>query len=142
MKNILLVLIILIIILLALTIYQKNKVTDEDGIKITYKGQETFLSYSKIRLNKQVSFTTGQGDKFNGFDFTDVLKSLKILIDFETEYILHSKDGGSLNLTKEKNEIFYLVFQEDANGQFIRLVIPTDEFSQRWIKYIVAIELE
>ena len=47
-----------------------------------------------------------------------------------------------INLTKEENEILYLVFQEDAGGQFIRLVIPTDEFSQRWIKYLVAIEIE
>ena len=142
MKKIFIILVILIIILLALIIYQKSKVTDEEGIKITYKDRDTFLSYTKIRSIKQVSFTTGRGDKFNGFDFADVLRSLKIPIDIETEYILHSKDGGTLNLTKEENEIFYLVFQEDATGQFIRLVIPTDDFSQRWIKYLVAIEIE
>jgi len=27
-------------------------------------------------------------------------------------------------------------------GQFIRLVVPTDEFSQRWMKYLVEIEIE
>lgn len=142
MKKIFIILVILILILLALTIYQKSKVTDEDGIKITYKDQETFLTYSKIRLNKQISFTTNRGDKFNGFDFDDILKSLKIPINIETEYILHSKDGGTLNLIKKENETFYLVFQEDANGQFIRLVVPTDEFSQRWIKYLVEIEIK
>ena len=142
MKKIFIILVILIIILLALIIYQKSKVTDEEGIKITYKDRETFLSYTKIRSIKQVSFTTGRGDKFNGFDFADVLRSLKIPTDIETEYNLHSKDGGTLNLTKEENEIFYLVFQEDATGQFIRLVIPTDEFSQRWIKYLVALEIK
>ena len=142
MKKIFIILVILILILLALTIYQKSKVTDEDGIKITYKDQETFLSYSKIRLDKQISFTTERGDNYNGFNFDDILKSIKIPTDIETEYILHSKDGGSLNLIKEKNETFYLVFQEDASGQFIRLVVQTDEFSQRWIKYLVAIEIE
>ena len=142
MKKIFIILAILIIILLALLIYQKSKITDEEGIKITYEDQETFLTYSKIHSIKQVSFTTERGDKFNGFDFADILKSLKIPTDIETEYILHSKDGGSLNLIKEKNETFYLVFQEDANGQFIRLVIPTDEFSQWWIKYIVRIEID
>ena len=142
MKKILLILFILIIILVALIIFQKNKVIYEKGIRITYQDQETFLTYSKIHSIKQVSFTTHRGDRFNGFDFTDILKSIKIPTDIETEYILHSKDGGSLNLTKEKNETFYLVFQEDANGQFIRLVVPTDEFSQRWIKYLAAIEIE
>ena len=142
MKKIILFLVILILILLALIFYQKSKVTDVEGIKITYKDQETFLTYSKIRSIKQVSFTTERGDKFNGFDFADVLKSLKIPTDSETKYTFHSKDGGTLNLIKEKDKTFYLAFQEDATGQFIRLVIPTDEFSQRWIKYLVAIEIE
>lgn len=142
MKKILLLLVALILILLALIMYQKSKVTDEEGIMVTYKDRETFLSYTKIRSIKQVSFTTERGDKFNGSDFADVLKILKIPTDIRTEYIFHSKDGGTLNLTKEKNETCYLVFQEDATGQFIRLVIPTDEFSQRWIKYLVAIEIE
>ena len=142
MKKILLILITLILILLALIFYQKSKATDEEGIKITYNDQETFLSFSKIRLNEQISFTTGWGDCFNGYEFADILNSLKISTDIETEYIFHSKDGGTLNLTKEENETFYLVFQEDATGQFIRLVIPTDEFSQRWIKYLVAIEIK
>ena len=142
MKKIILFLVILTIILLALIIYQKSKIINEEGIVITYKDRETFLSYSEIHSIKQISFTTGRGDKFNGFDFADVFKSIKIPTDIETEYILHSKDGGSLNLIKEENEIFYLVFQEDATGQFIRLVIPTDEFNQRWMKYLVTIEIE
>ena len=142
MKKILLILFILILILLALIIYQKSKVINEERIKITYQDQETFLTYSKIHSIKQVSFTTHRGDRFNGFDIDDVLKSLEIPTNIEMEYIFHSKDGGSLNLTKEKNETFYLVFQEDANSQFIRLVVPTDKFSQRWIKYLVEIEIE
>ena len=142
MKKILLILIILIIILVTLIFYQKGEVTDEEGIKITYKDRETFLSYSEIRSIKQISFTTRRSDKFNGSDFAEVLKILKIPTDIRTEYIFHSKDGGTLNLTKEENETCYLVFQEDAAGRFIRLVVPTDEFSQRWIKYLVAIEIE
>jgi hypothetical protein len=142
MKKIILFLVILIIILLALIIYQKSKVTDKEGIKITYKDRDTFLTYSKIRSIKQVSFTTERGDKFNGYDLSNIINSIDISTNIETEFIFHSKDGGTLNLTKEENEKFYLVFQQDSNGQFIRLVVPTDEFSQRWIKYMVAIEIE
>ena len=142
MKKIFILLVILILILLALIIYQKSKVTDEEGFKITFQNREIFLTYSKIHSNEKISFTTGRGDRFNGFDFAEILKILKIPTDIRTEYIFHSKDGGTLNLTKEKNETYYFVFQEDATGQFIRLVIPTDEFSQRWIKYLVAIEIE
>ncbi len=141
MKKILIALVILIILLLALIFYQKSNVKDEDGIKITYREQETFLTFSKINSFEKVSFSTNRGDRFDGFDFADVLKSIDIPTNNDSQYIFHSKDGGTLNLTKEVNEIFYLVFQEDVNGQFIRLVIPSDEFSQRWIKYLVAIEV-
>jgi len=141
MKKIFIILVLLILILLALLYYQKSNATDEKGIKITYKGSETFLTFTKIHSYEQMSFTTEGGDKFNGFDFDDILNSLDIPANSETQYILHSKDGGTLNLTKVENETFYLVFQEDAIDQFIRLVIPTDEFSQRWIKYLIAIEI-
>ena len=141
MKKILLILVILILIILTLTIYQKSKVTDEEGVKITYKDRETFLSYSQIRSNKQISFTTNRGDRFNGYNISNILNSIDVPLNSNSQYILHSKDGGTLKLTKEVNEIFYLVFQEDDTGQFIRLVIPTDQFSQRWIKYLTAIEI-
>ena len=142
MKKVLLILFVLIIILFALSFFQKSKVTDEEGIDITYKDKETFLSYTQIRSNEQIRFTTNRGDKFNGYDLSSILNSIDIPINIETEFIFHSKDGGILNLTKLEKESFYLVFQEDATGQFIRLVVPTDEFSQRWIKYLVAIEIE
>ena len=111
MKKIILILVFLILILLALIFYQKSNVTDEEGIKITYQDQETFLTYSKIRSIKQASFTTERGDKFNGYSLSSILKSIDIPKNIETEFIFHSKDGGTLNLTKEENETFYLVFQ-------------------------------
>ncbi len=142
MKKIFIILTILIIILLALIIYQKSNVKNEDGIKITYKDTETILTFSKIRSYEEVSFSINRDDKFNGYDFSDILKSLKIPTNNETKYILQSKDGGTLNLSKKENETLYLVFQEDATGQFIRLIIPSDEFSQRWMKYLTAIEIK
>ncbi|NQT65353.1 MAG: hypothetical protein HQ554_04150 [FCB group bacterium] len=142
MKKILIVLVILISILLALIFYQKSNVNDEDGLRIIFNNRETFLTFSKINSFEKVSFSTDRGDKFEGFDFADVLKSLDISTNNDSQCVFHSKDGGTINLTKKEHEIFYLVFHEDANGQFIRLIIPTDEFSQRWIKYLIAIEIE
>ena len=89
MKKIAIVLIILILILLALIFYQKSKETDEDGIKVIYKNQETSLSYTKIRSNENVSFSTERGDKYNGFDLTSILESLNIPTDIETKYTFH-----------------------------------------------------
>ncbi len=142
MKKIFIVFVILIIILLALIFYQKSKIVDDEGIQITFQNRKIFLSFSKIRSNKQISFTTNRNDNFNGYDLSSIFISLDIPTDNDSQYIFHSKDGGTLNLTKEVNEIFYLVFQQEADGQYIRLVIPSDEFSQRWIKYLVAIEIE
>ena len=142
MKKILIILVILILILLALTFYQKSKVVDNAGIKITYKDQESFLSYTQIRSKEQISFTTSSGNIFNGYDIFSILNSVDISINSDSKYIFHSNDGGTLILIKEENEVFYLVFQEDATGQFLRLIVPTDKFSQRWIKYLIAIEIE
>ena len=142
MKRILLILVILILILLALTFYQKNKVTDDAGITIIHKDQETFLSYKAIRSKELISFTANSGDMFNGYNILSILNSIDIVANSDSKYIFHSKDGGTFNLAKEENETSYFVFQEDASGQFIRLVIPTDEFSQRWIKYLVSMEIE
>ena len=142
MKKIILILVILILILLALTFYQKSKVVDNAGIKIIYKDQESFLSYTKIRSKQQISFTTNNGDMVKGYDISSLVNAVDIPINGDSEYVFHSNDGGTLNLVKEENEVFYLVFQEDASGQFLRLVVPTDEFSQRWIKYLVAVEIK
>jgi len=142
LKRILIILGILCIILFVLILYQKSDITNEEGIKIFYKNQEFYLSYSEIRLHKQVSFTTNRDDVFSGYNIFNILSSIDISTSSNSNFTLQSRDGGSLKLTKEENETFYLVFQEDTTGQFIRLVIPTDEFSQRWIKYIVTIEIE
>ncbi|MDA3813072.1 MAG: hypothetical protein PF570_02340 [Candidatus Cloacimonetes bacterium] len=142
MKKILIALVILIIILLALIFYQKSRINDDEGIQITFQNRKFFLTFSNIRLNEQISFTTNRDDSFNGYDLSSILISLDIPTDNDSQYIFHSQDGGTLNLTKEVNEIFYLIFQQEADGQYIRLVIPTDEFSQRWMKYLIAIEVK
>jgi len=142
MKKILIILIMLIIILISLSYFQKNRSSNKDGIEISYKGQSRFLSYSKILSFEKSNFTTIQNHEMNGFELFKVLEELDISTSTETEFIFQSEDGGSLKLIKKPNEAFYLVFQEGANGQYIRLVIPSDEFSQRWIKYITSIEIK
>lgn len=142
MKKILIILIILIIILLSLSYFQKSRSSHEEGIEISYRDQSRFLPYSKILSFEKSNFSTKQTHEMNGYDLVKTLEALDIPVSIETEYSFQSKDGGTLKLIKKQNETFYLVFQESADGQYIRLVIPSDEFSQRWLKYITSIEIK
>ncbi|MDP8267637.1 MAG: hypothetical protein P9L97_02800 [Candidatus Tenebribacter davisii] len=138
MKKILIILGILIVILFLLLYFQKSKKTDETGIKIIHNNKVEILTFSKLNSFEKISFTTARGDKFSGYDLTAILNSKKIPADSKTTYSFHSNDGGTLNVNKEESEFLYLIFQDD----YIRLVIPSDEFSQRWMKYISEIEIK
>lgn len=142
MKKVMIILAFLIIIFFALIFYQRSNVSIEDRLSIKFDDQELFLSYSKLRSNEQISITTARGDDYLAYDLSNIFKSLKIPFNKDTSYTFRSNDGGSLTIKKADHEDFYLVFDEDANGQFIRLVIPTDQFSQRWIKYLRSITIK
>lgn len=142
MKKIFIILIVLIIVLLSLSYFQKSRSSKKEGIELVYKDHSKFLSYSKLLSLEKSNFSTKQDHEMNGYDLVKTLEAIDIPTSIETEFVFHSQDGGTLTLTKKQNETFYLVFQEGADGQYIRLVIPSDEFSQRWIKYITSIEIK
>ncbi len=142
MKKILIIFSVLIIILFSISYFQKSRSNHEEGIEISFRDQKRFLPYSKILSIEKSNFSTKQNHKMNGYDLVKILKALDIPASIETEYSFHSKDGGTLKLIKKQNETFYLLFKEDADGHYLRLIIPSDEFSQRWLKYITSIEIK
>jgi len=141
MNKVLIILSVLLIIFFALVLYQRSHETIEKGISFLYNNQSTFLSYCELGKFKQHTFVTKRGDNYSGYDLTEILSSLNVIINNETDITFRSIDGGKLTINKLDKEHLYLVFTDNNIDQFVRLVIPSDEFSQRWIKYIKSIEI-
>lgn len=99
------------------------------------------LSYVDIQKNEQISFVTERGDNMTGYQLLEILENMQINTQEIEGYIFRSLDGGTLELSKDDEAQFYLIFQDVLDKQDVRLVIPTDQFSQRWIKHIIEIEL-
>ena len=139
MKKIVLILTSLIIILaVLLAIWHKN-VDSATGITITIDNNEKIISYSALEKMSKTSFKTSRGDEYSGYKLIEILK------DFDPQniryLILHSKDSGSLRLNKEDYHNAYLIWQSDSERPSLRLIISTDEFGQRWMKYLISIEI-
>jgi len=139
MKKIVLILTSLIILLaVLLTIWHMN-IDSSTGITISIDNQEKIISYSTLGKMPKTSFKTRRSDEYSGY------KLLEILKDYDPQnikyLILHSEDSGSLRLKKEDLDNAYLIWQSDSKEPSLRLIISTDEFGQRWMKYLTSIEI-
>jgi hypothetical protein len=128
---------VLLIILAVLLLVQNRHKTKEDGIIIKQNDKETVIGFSDIDKLQKQNFTTNREDNFSGFLLFDLLKGY----DF-SEIILHSSDGGNLRLDQKDIANAYIIEMKDSDETSFRLIIPSDEFGQRWMKYIKIIELQ
>ena len=136
MKKIFLILIALIIVLVCLSIYQKSKNNKSESLLILINNKNIEVSYSKIKKLQQMDLEI---KKYSGYSLKEVLTSIKIKIEDYKEFTFYSIDGGRISFDEIEN--FYLVFIEDSNEEYLRLVIPQDDFSQRWLKHVNKIEI-
>lgn len=136
MKRIILLLTSLIIILaVLLVIWNRSKAAQTEMIIIQNESEQT-ISYAKFSKMTKSNFTSKRGDEFSGILLTALLK------DYSYNYlILHSSDGGSLRLNEEDIPNSYIIEMAETDKKSYRLIIPADEFGQRWMKYLHKIEL-
>jgi uncharacterized protein YxeA len=139
MKKIVLILTSLILILaILLTIWHKN-IDSATGIAIKIDDTEKIIPYSTLEKMSRTSFKTKRGEEYTGYKLMELLKDYDLQ---DMKYlILHSEDSGSLRLNKEDHNNAYLIWQSDSERPSLRLIIPTDEFGQRWMKYLTTIVL-
>ncbi len=138
MRKIGILLIILIVILCGLSFFWLNKIPKTEGIEINFKGK-------KFNINDFSNFTfetikTNRGDEYSGFSINEIFNFLEIDLKDINEVRFSSKDGAYISFSKEMFSSLYLTFQE--KDKFFRLIIPIDEFRERWLKYIIKIEIE
>jgi len=139
MKKIILILIALIIVLIVLLTFWHKEMNPANGIIVKLEEKEKIISYSDLKKMEKTSFTTERGEHYSGYKLNDILK------DFDPQNIkyivLHSTDSGSLRLNKVDHDNAFLVWMADADSPSLRLIIPADEFGQRWLKYISSIDI-
>ena len=140
MKKILFFLSILIIILVVLSAIWRRSVNLPEALQIIKDDRIHALSWQKLQQLPTFDFQTKRGDSFNGYKLSDILSLFEL--DGEENITFHSIDGGSLKLNRSEFGILYLILMENEDAIRLRLIIPEDEFSQRWMKYVNRIVLE
>lgn len=139
MKKIVIILLSLIVTLaILLSIWHRN-MEPAAGLTIKTDEKNKLISYSALDKMSKISFETKRGNEYSGYSLSNILKKY----DWQNiEYlILYSEDSGSLRLNKEDHQNAYLIWQSDSEKPSLRLIISTDEFGQRWMKYLTTIEI-
>lgn len=136
MKKIFLLLTSLIIILaVLLSIWKKDNVATENALLIRQNNREYVLTKAELKKLSTHNFRTKRDDEFSGYLLSEVLKKYQF-----DELILSSADGGSLKLDKKDIPEAYLIEMDEESSY--RLIIASDTFGQRWLKYVTKIELK
>ena len=139
MKKILFILISLIIILAFLISLMNKTKVESDGLSLKIGDEERIISYSTFGKMEKVNFQTERGDEYSGYQLLPLLHKNGMN---ECKYLtLFSEDGGSLRLNEIDHADAYLIWQSDTEKPGLRLIISSDEFGQRWMKNLIAIEI-
>ncbi|HPR18162.1 MAG TPA: hypothetical protein PLD62_07940 [Candidatus Cloacimonadota bacterium] len=140
MKKIVFVLVLLVIILAVLLWLRSSEQISPNLLLIRYQRIDFILNSDELQNITKDDFKTKQGADFQGWKIRDILQQHGI--DKFAYLIFHSADGGSLRLPAEETENAYFIEMKDAPSLSFRLILPYDEFKQRWLKFVNRIEVE
>jgi len=139
MKKTLIILTILILFLLVLlTIWKKDKPAQAF---FTIEQDYQDLMVDDLQVFEQQEITTSQGEKYRAYSLTEIFSALKLNTTELREIEFESIDGAVLKVNASELENLYLIKVDYNDSDYIRLIIPQDEFPQRWLKYIETIKL-
>lgn len=142
MKRIIPILVVLIVILLALSWWQRKATVAQDVDLMIHTSQGMHgVQYQQLQALPTSQVPTNRGDTLKLIRMQDLLEALDISWHGITSVTLTSEDGGSLTVDAAELPKLYLQMNQKAESQYLRLVIPSDEFAQRWLKYITTITL-
>ena len=131
MKYIIGILIALVLLLTALILYRQSEEPVDLGTRLHF--DKYYTQMKKIKTEK----VTYSSKEYEVIKAVDVLTVFNIKREGLKDITFFANDGGSLKVTSEELDKIYL--QALDNGTY-RLVIPSDQFKQRWLKNITGIE--
>jgi len=140
MKNIIIVLFALIIVLLGLSwLINRDKVPSEVLLTITLSGKS--IEIGAFPADAIQTVETGQGKSEQVIAVKYFLKSY---LDDNSWNKLNfiSSDNAELTIDRKELDSLYLSMISKDEESYLRLIIPSDGFHQRWLKYITQIDLK
>jgi len=139
MKRIISILFSLIIVLILITYFNNKYWNNPDELIIKFG--EISKSISSLSDYETTSITTKKGDNYIALSVMTIVNSLDIKEEEITKITFHSSDGGSMLVRGSELKKLYLIENKENNKKYYRLIIPNEDFSQRWLKYITKIVL-
>ena len=137
MKKIYLLLFVLIVILAGLSLYLHKNVGNENTLTLKYKDKVLSVKFEAIEKLPHTTITDLKGKTVSAVKLSDIINL--VTGNTVSAASLKSKDGMILPLDGKDIPNAYLVLKEKKGEKYYRLAIPSDEFGQRWLKYIVTI---
>ncbi|NQV17082.1 MAG: hypothetical protein HQ534_00845 [Armatimonadetes bacterium] len=139
MKKIAYILIVLILILFGLIFIRNLRKEKLEAIIIIAGNQEFFLkNLSKIEMQE---IKTKSEDKFSAASIQKILELFEIHENKFIRITFISEDGAGISFKKDEIPKLFLVQEKEKKQKKFRLIVPDDEFKQRWLKNIKYIEL-
>jgi len=139
MRKIAYILIILILILFVLIVIRNLRKEKLEAIKIIGGNEEFYLkNLSEIEMQE---IKTKSEDKLSAASIQKILESFEIHEKKFIRITFISGDGAGISFKKDEIPKLFLVQQKEKKQKKYRLVVPDDEFKQRWLKNIKYIEL-
>lgn len=142
MKRIITILVVLVVVLLALSWWQRQSAVHQDIDLVIHTPQGMHgVQYQQVQALPQTQVPTNRGNTLALVRLQDVFDVLKISTQAIVSVEFRSEDGGTLLVDASEMAALYLQLNKSEEATYLRLVIPSDDFPQRWMKYITAITL-
>lgn len=140
MKNIIIVLFALIIVLLGLSwLINRDKSPSEVLLTVTLSGKSIEIGSFPAEMVQTVE--TGQGKSEQVIAVSYFLRSYLSDSSWNTLDFISSDNAQVTIYRKELDSLYLTQISKDENS-YLRLIIPGDNFHQRWLKYITQIDLK
>ena len=138
MKKLIPIIILLVISIIVLSIFWRRMVPQQEGLIIQSANEQKVISWQELgKLNWQKLET--KNGKITSTISVEALLQQNSVISKDSKIRFIAKDGG--NIVFDKIEDCYLAKIKTDTGFYLRIVVPEDEFKQRWLKYIQKIEI-
>ncbi|MDP8220508.1 MAG: hypothetical protein P9X26_04135 [Candidatus Stygibacter frigidus] len=140
MKNIIIILLALVLVMLGLSwLINRDKVPAEVLLTVTLSGKS--IEISSFPEDEIETVITGQGKSAQVIAVKHFLSSC-LNDNSWTKLNFISSDNAQLTVDRVELDSLYLGMISKDEQSYLRLIIPSDDFHQRWLKYITQIDLQ
>jgi hypothetical protein len=129
--------VVVLAVLAALLLLRHREAAGSNGPVVAYQAKEFALD--KLSLPPAISVASRDGKQYSVYPVTGILSACQIPGGSFTKLTFATTDG--MTLVIEAKELDALYLSNETPNEW-RLIIPSDEFKQRWVRKIAKINVE